>query len=103
MKPQLPAEPGELTFWIHVTPRARRPAVGGARDDALRVAVASPASEGRANAACIEALAEAFAVPRRAVSLRSGQRARRKRIRISGDTALLQQRLAELAAGDGLG
>lgn len=99
---QVPAEPEGLAFWIHVTPRARRPAVGGVHDDALRVAVSSPAREGRANAACIAALADAFSVPRRAVALRRGERSRRKQVWIAGNRALLELRRAELARGGGL-
>jgi uncharacterized protein (TIGR00251 family) len=103
MTPQAPGTQDGLAFWIHVTPRARRRGVGGSHADALRVAVASPASEGRANEDCRAALADAFAVPRRAVSLRSGERSRRKQVWISGDPARLERRLAELAMGAGVG
>jgi uncharacterized protein (TIGR00251 family) len=87
MRSQAPSGSDGLAIWIHVTPRARRPGVGGAHDDALRVAVASPADQGRANEACLAALADAFAVPRRAVALRRGARSRRKQVWIDGDPA----------------
>lgn len=102
MKSQAPAGPDGLAFWIHVTPRARRPGVGGAHADALRVAVASPADGGRANADCLVALADAFRVPRHAVALRRGQRSRRKQVWIAGDPTVLERRRGELAGGDGL-
>jgi len=86
-----------IAFWIHVSPRARRPAVGGSHGDALRVAVAAPAIRGRANAACAEALAAAFGVKRASVHLDPASRGRRKRVQIAGSPAALAERLATLA------
>jgi len=88
-----------ISFWIHASPGAKRAAVGGTRADALRVAVQAPPVEGRANAACAEALALAFDVRRTAIALDSGSRGRRKRVAIVGDPAALAARLAALAAG----
>jgi uncharacterized protein (TIGR00251 family) len=89
-----------IAFWIHVSPGAKREAVGGARGDALRVAVQAPPLEGRANAACVDALARAFAVRRSAVALDPAARGRRKRVQISGNPAELSARLVALA-GEG--
>ncbi len=86
-----------LAFWIFVTPRARREAVGGRQGDALRVSVAAPPVEGKANAACVQALAEAFGVKRRDVEIHLGARGRRKRVRLSGETRALEARLQKLA------
>ena len=92
-----PAAQAEFELWIHVSPGARRAAVGGHQDGALRVAVRAPAREGRANAACVEALAQAFRVRPKAVQLDPRSRGRRKQVRIAGDPAALERRLAELA------
>ncbi|HEU4431426.1 MAG TPA: DUF167 domain-containing protein, partial [Myxococcota bacterium] len=46
-----------IAFWIRASPGARREAVGGSHGDALRVAVSAPPVDGRANAACVAALA----------------------------------------------
>jgi len=59
----------------------------------LRVAVAAPPVDGAANAAVIEALAEAFGVPRRAVEIVRGQTGRRKTVRVAGGSAELLTRL----------
>jgi uncharacterized protein YggU (UPF0235/DUF167 family) len=90
-----------VEFWIHVTPRASRPAVAGCRDDALRVAVCAPPLDGLANAACVQALAKALGVERRAIALDPRSRGRRKRVRVNGDPDDLSGRLARLAAGGG--
>ncbi|MBW2240565.1 MAG: DUF167 domain-containing protein [Deltaproteobacteria bacterium] len=92
----MPEETG-FAFWIHVSPRAKRPSVGGLHGDALRVAVAAVPEAGRANAACVRALAEAFQVPRRRVELDPGSRHRRKRVRIDGPLETLERRFRELA------
>lgn len=86
-----------LAFWIHVTPRARREAVGGSHGDALRVSVTTPPVAGKANAACVQVLAQAFGVERRDVEIRSGARGRRKRVRVCGETRALEEKLQELA------
>ena len=89
-----------IAFWIHVSPGAKREAVGGAHADALRVAVPAPPREGRANAACARALASAFGVKRGAVALDPAARGRRKRVQIAGNATELAARLAALARED---
>jgi len=82
-----------LVIDIQVVPRASRTAVGGMTGERLRVAVPAPPVDGAANAAVVEALAEAFAVPRRAVEIVRGQSGRRKTVRISGASAETLERL----------
>lgn len=88
-----------VVFPIHVTPRARRAGVGGVHDGALRVAVTAPPAGGRANEACVRALAEALGVRPSDVALDPGSRSRRKRVRVRGAPEELRRRLAALAAG----
>jgi uncharacterized protein YggU (UPF0235/DUF167 family) len=86
-----------FSFWIHVSPRARREGVGGRHADALRVAVRAAPEAGRANAACVAALAAAFVVPRSQVSLDPRSSGRRKRVHIAGDPELLERCFETLA------
>jgi len=76
---------------LQVVPRASRTAVGPVEgSDAaarLRVAVTAPPVEGEANAAVIEALAEALGIKRREVSLVRGEAGRKKTVRIAGLSA----------------
>ena len=88
-----------IAFWIHVSPRSKRTAVGGSYGDALRVAVREPPLEGEANAACVRALAEALGVTKKAVFLDLGARGRRKRVHVEGDPLLLETRIRALAGG----
>ncbi len=86
-----------VTLWIHVTPRARRPGVGGLHDGALRVGVVAPPAEGRANLECRRALARALGVSPGAVEIEAGARGRRKRVSVAGPGRELAARLSELA------
>jgi hypothetical protein len=86
-----------IAFWIHVTPRSRRPSLGGLHGDALRVAVREPPVSGAANAACSRALARALNVRRAEVELDPASSGRRKRVRVRGDAEVLTQRIRGLA------
>jgi uncharacterized protein (TIGR00251 family) len=69
---------------VRVRPGARRTEVGGRYADALVVRVAERAVDGKATAAVLRALAEAFGVPGRDVILISGATARTKIVEIVG-------------------
>ena len=76
---------------IRVTPNAKRTHVGGRYGEGdppvLRVRVAAPAVEGKANAAVIAAVAKAFAVPPSAVRIIAGDTSRTKTIDVDGADA----------------
>ena len=75
---------GSITLEIHAQPGAKSNEVTGVHGDCLRIRVASPAVEGKANTALIAFLAEAFDVPKRAVTLIRGETGRRKTVCIAG-------------------
>jgi uncharacterized protein (TIGR00251 family) len=70
---------------VRVIPRASRSGIAGTRDGALLVRLQSPPVEGAANAELVEVLAKAFDVPKRDVSIESGQRSKLKRVSIAND------------------
>jgi uncharacterized protein (TIGR00251 family) len=86
-------KPEGLLVDVLVVPRASRTAVGPAVGDRLRVAVTSPPVDGAANAAVIEALADAFGVRRSAIEIVRGERGRRKTVRIVGATRATLEKL----------
>ena len=75
---------GTLVIAIHAQPGAKRTEVAGPHGEALKIRVAAPALEDRANDALVAFLAERFGVPRRNVTLLSGHKSREKRFRIAG-------------------
>jgi uncharacterized protein len=78
------ASDGALELHVHAQPGAKRTEVVGLHGDALKVRVAAPALEDRANAALIAFIAAELGVPKRNVSLLSGERSREKRVRVAG-------------------
>lgn len=74
---------GSIVLAVHAQPGAKRTEVAGLHGDALKIRVAAPALEDRANDALIEFLAERFRVPKRNVTLLSGAKSREKRFHIS--------------------
>ena len=70
---------------VRVTPKSRRPGIGGiGSDGSLAVAVSAPPEDGKATQAAVELLAAHFALPRRAFTLTQGAASRRKRFRVEG-------------------
>jgi uncharacterized protein (TIGR00251 family) len=78
---------GSVTLAIHAQPGAKRTEVAGVHGGCLRIRLAAPPVEGRANAALIAFLAEQFGVPQRAVTVVRGNAARRKTVRIASPAA----------------
>ena len=80
---------------IRVRPGAGRTAVGGEHGGALVVRVAARAVEGQANEAALTALARAFGVRRRSVTLVTGAASRTKIVDVAGgEQAVLDRLLA---------
>jgi uncharacterized protein (TIGR00251 family) len=77
---------GSVTLTIHAQPGSKRTEVAGLHGGALRIRVASPPVEGKANEELRRFLAEAFGVPLRNVALARGETSRRKTLRIAAPT-----------------
>lgn len=84
---ELTEQPGGVTIPIRAVPRAARNALDGVAEGALRVRLAAPPVEGAANKALVAFLAEVLGVPKRDVAIATGERGRRKLVRVAGLTA----------------
>ena len=74
---------GERTrLALSVVPNARRTAIDGLHDGALRVRLAAPPVDGKANEALLRWLAGQLGVPRRGLELVRGTSARRKAVEV---------------------
>lgn len=91
-----------ISFPVRVQPRASRTAIAGVlgegEDAVLKVALAAPPVEGRANETLIRFFAEILEVPRSAVAIVSGDQSRNKVVRISGIDAATVRRQLNLTA-----
>jgi uncharacterized protein (TIGR00251 family) len=75
-----------VSLTVHAQPGAKHTAIAGLHGDALKIRIAEPAAEGKANAELVRFLAQLFAVPVRNVTLKQGAGARRKLLEIHGST-----------------
>ncbi|OGA38848.1 MAG: hypothetical protein A3G24_07615 [Betaproteobacteria bacterium RIFCSPLOWO2_12_FULL_62_13] len=82
-----------LTLTVHVQPNAAASAVAGIHGDALKIRIAAPAVDNKANAALIDFLHRLLNVPASQINLRRGAHGRRKIIEITNANASLLTRL----------
>lgn len=69
-----------MSVWLQ--PGARTSGAQGVVDGCLKLRLAAPPIEGRANDALVKWVATRLGVPQRSVELVSGQTSRRKRLRV---------------------
>ena len=73
---------------VHVQPGAAHTEVTGLHGDALKIRLAAPPVDGKANEALLSFIAEKFAVPQRDVELLRGGQSRHKRVKVIGSVVL---------------
>ena len=78
-----------LTLTLHVQPNARRTEFAGLHGDALKVRIAAPATDNKANLELVEFLGETLGVPRSAIVIRHGVTGRRKVLEITAGPELV--------------
>jgi uncharacterized protein (TIGR00251 family) len=69
---------------LRVSPGSRRTELAGRHGDGWKVRVSAPPEGGRANDAVLDLLAERVGLPRRALTVVSGQRSRDKVVEMTG-------------------
>lgn len=74
---------GGATLTLHIQPGAKKTEVAGVHGDALKLRLAAPPVDGKANAALLAFLAERLDLPKSALTLKSGQASRRKVVEIA--------------------
>ena len=90
-------EPEAVTVRLHVQPGAKRSQWAGRHGEAMKLRVAAPAVDGKANEALERFLAEFCGVPRAAIEIVQGETGRAKRVRIAtSDPQAMATRLETL-------
>ena len=79
------ATDGRITLTLHIQPGAKKTEFAGPHGDALKIRLAAPPVDGKANEALIRFLAETLGIARSAICLKSGQTARRKVLEIQAN------------------
>lgn len=78
---------GGATLSLHVQPGAKKSECAGLHGEALKIRLAAPPVDGKANEALLRFLAQRLAIPRQQISLKSGQASRQKVVEIESVTA----------------
>ncbi len=84
---------GRITLTLHIQPGAKKTEFAGRHGDALKIRLAAPPVDGKANEALLKFIAETLGLAKSAVSLKSGQTSRRKVVEVVGATAAAVARL----------
>jgi len=91
-----------VAFRVHLQPRASRDGIVGETEGLLKLRVAAPPVDGRANEACLRLLADALDLPISRIRIATGHHSRVKTIQITGASAdairtILQEMLERLS------
>ena len=73
-----------VVLTIRVIPRSAHAGRAGTRDNAILIRLTAPPVDGAANAELVAILADLLDVPKRSVTIVSGERGRLKRVRVVG-------------------
>jgi uncharacterized protein (TIGR00251 family) len=84
---------GRVTLTLHIQPGTKKTEVAGLHGDALKIRLAAPPVDGKANAALIEFVADRLGVAKSTVTLKSGQTSRRKVLEVVAAPVNAAQRL----------
>lgn len=71
-----------LVLEVHVQPGAKRTERAGTHGGRIKIRLAAPPIDGKANEALVEFLAGEYGVPKRNVTIESGLSSRQKRVSI---------------------
>jgi uncharacterized protein (TIGR00251 family) len=78
---------GRISMTLHIQPGAKKTEFAGRHGDALKIRLAAPPVDGKANEALIRFIAEVLHLPKSAVTLKSGQASRHKVLEVVGADA----------------
>ena len=78
------AADGRITLTLHIQPGAKKTEFAGRHGDALKIRLAAPPVDGKANEALIKFVADTLKLPKSAVALKSGQSSRHKVLEVIG-------------------
>ena len=75
---------GCVTLTLHIQPGAKKTELAGLHGDALKIRLAAPPVDGKANEALLKFIAETLGMSKTAITLKSGHTSRRKVLEIKG-------------------
>lgn len=92
--PWLCDEGNAVVMTLHIQPAAKKTEIVGAHGDALKIRLAAPPVDGKANQCLIKFIADQLGLRRSSVALISGDATRSKRLRVTDiDAATVRAQL----------
>ncbi len=91
---------GTVLLRLHVQPKASKTRIIGIHDGCLKLAIAAPPVDGKANQEVVKFLADLLAIPSRDITLKSGVQGRRKQVVIDGlDSVAVRHKIVRILEG----
>ena len=84
---------GEFTLTLHIQPGAKKTEIAGLHGDALKIRLAAPPVDGKANATLIDFIADRLNLPKSRVEIKTGHSGRRKVVGVAGASSSAIQAL----------
>ncbi len=81
------AKDGSVVLRIYVQPKASKSRIIGLYDGLLKIGVASPPVDGKANREVVKLLAKCLRIPKNSIVFKSGLHSRRKVLAVAGLTS----------------
>lgn len=75
---------GDLLLKIHIQPNASKTRVIGLHGDRLKIGIAAPPVDGKANAEIVRFIAKVFHLPKRQLKIKTGLSSRQKTVLVCG-------------------
>lgn len=99
MNDWIKAQNGGVLLTLHIQPGAKTTEVAGIHGEALKIRLAAPPVDGKANAALLAFIAKILKLPKSQVTLVSGETSRAKRVQVAaGDLEAIRGALFTGAA-----
>ena len=76
------ADDGRITLTLHIQPGAKKTEFAGLHGEALKIRLAAPPVDGKANEALIELVARHFGCAKSSVSIKTGAGSKLKRVTV---------------------
>ena len=90
---------GAVLLHIYVQPKASKSRIVGLYDGCLKLAIAAPPVDGRANEEVIRFLARLLDISGRDIALHSGAQSRRKKVRLEADCDAVLRKIGTILEG----
>ncbi len=92
---------GSAQLILHIQPGAKTTEIAGRHGDALKIRIAAAATEGKANAVLRTFIARTLGISVRYVQIQSGEKGRRKILKIAPLDGEAIQKLEQMGSGHG--